>query len=251
MKEIMKLLLKPVYEKYRRLLLRVSSLETIVDYLIESPKYIDSDSIGFNGQKYRKQIFENLLAAFCFEVIVETGTWVGNTTGYMAAKTNIPIYTVELNKRFSALARMRLQDFDNIIFELGDSRRLLAKLARTDVADKRTFIYLDAHWYADLPLKEEIAIIANHWKKFVIMIDDFQVPGDEGYGYDNYGKEKSLTLKYFSKIFSQYGLMPFFPAISSTQETGYKRGCVILAKGAEEIQKLKFMERLSSKESTG
>jgi prepilin-type processing-associated H-X9-DG protein len=54
------------------------------------------------------------------------------------------------------------------------------------MGNKTTFLYLDGHWYADLPLQEEIDLIAANWNGFCILIDDFRAPGDEGYGYDFY-----------------------------------------------------------------
>lgn len=244
MKKIAKLLINPIYKKYQDLLFRVSDLEFAVDYLIESPKYIDSDDSGFNGQKYRKQIFETLMSEIGFEIIVETGTWTGNTTGYMARKTKVPVYTVEKNKKFQSIAKMRLKDFDNITFELGDSPVFLNKLSNTNITKKNTFFYLDAHWNKELPLKDEIEIISNNWRKFVIMIDDFRVPGDDGYGYDNYGEGKSLTLETFLDLFSKCGLISFFPVMSSVEETGGKRGCIILVKDREIMEKLNSIRLL-------
>jgi hypothetical protein len=47
------------------------------------------------------------------------------------------------------------------------------------------FFYLDAHWYDDV-LAEEFDLIAEHWARYVVMIDDFVVPHDPGYEYDTY-----------------------------------------------------------------
>ena len=58
--------------------------------------------------------------------------------------------------------------------------------------EQTLFIYLDAHWEEDLPLAEELAVIARATTRCIVMIDDFQVPGD-GYAYDNYGPGKALV----------------------------------------------------------
>jgi hypothetical protein len=55
------------------------------------------------------------------------------------------------------------------------------------------FFHLDAHWEGDLPLQEEIEIILGRFPNFLIMIDDFRVPGDSGYGFDDYGRGKMLV----------------------------------------------------------
>jgi len=233
-----KLILKSTKKKLKKLDLRIANLEATVDCFLDNPQFKLTETVGFNGQINRKKIFQDLLLAFPFEVIIETGTWVGNTTGYMATISKLPVYTSELNKRFYTLAKMRLSEFSNIYFELSDSREFLKKLAKTDLSGKEAFFYLDAHWHNDLPLEREIQIISENWKHSVIMIDDFQVPGDPGYGFDSYGKGKELSIKTFSSIFSQFGWTPLFPTLPSSQETGKKRGCVVLVpkKGASQVQ---------------
>jgi hypothetical protein len=61
------------------------------------------------------------------------------------------------------------------------------------------------------------------------MIDDFRVPGDAGYRYDDYGRGKSLSMHDFGAQFERLALKPYFPAVSSGDETGAGSGCVVLA----------------------
>jgi hypothetical protein len=89
--------------------------------------------------------------------------------------------------------------------------------------------YLDAHWHQDLPLEDEINIICRHLKDFAILVDDFAVPGDTGYAYDNYGTGKSLDLATFSPCFQRNNLSVFFPSLQSKFESGARRGSVLLA----------------------
>jgi hypothetical protein len=248
MHKLIKFLLAPYFRRYEAMKFRLSNLEIAVDYMIDSPKWMESDKTGFNGQRLRKLIFEELLKAVHFDAIIETGTWLGNTTGYMAKKSNLPVYTCELNRRFYSLARIRLEDIPNIIFSLDDSRSFLNTLAHTEISKKRILFYLDAHWYEDLPLQEELETICSGWKEFVIMIDDFQVPRDKGYGYDSYGKGKELSLGVFSGIISKLGLLSFFPATSSDQETGEKRGCIVLARRGDLSEVLRKVQLLREKD---
>ena len=62
------------------------------------------------------------------------------------------------------------------------------------------------------------------------MVDDFHVPFDSGYGYDDYGAGRSLTADYIEPIVAAHGLRVFYPSTPSAHETGARRGCVILAK---------------------
>jgi len=167
--------------KFQALETRIIFLEAAIETILNSPIYVDAENIGFNGQKIRKMIFNNLCEIFSFESILETGTFTGNTTGYMAKITGLPVYTSESNNVLVALSRKRLAGIDNINCYLMDSREFLKILAEKDISDKKVFIYLDAHGHDDLPLKQEIEIICQAWKTFAIMIDDFQVPGDAGY----------------------------------------------------------------------
>ena len=91
----------------------------------------------------------------------------------------------------------------------------------------RKFFYLDAHWEGDLPLQEEIEIILRRFPNFLIMIDDFRVPGDSGYGFDDYGPTKMLALRDFP-FHEDRRMSVYFPTCRSEVETGTKRGCVVL-----------------------
>ncbi|MEX0827730.1 MAG: hypothetical protein WD005_02140 [Haliea sp.] len=228
-----KLLAKPLYRKYREITLRIASLEAVVDCLLEHPNYVAADHVGFNGQRFRKQIFQELLDLFDFDFVVETGTCTGDTTGYMRQESGLPVVTCELNRRFHAIAKMRLKDLNQITFHLGDSRSFLREFCTETGRICSAMVYLDAHWHDDLPLDEEIEILCEDFERnFVVMIDDFEVPGDAGYGYDDYGKHKSLTMETFEPTFARNGLTPFFPTAPSEHETGARRGCVILARGS-------------------
>ena len=217
---------------------RMKNLETALDCLIENQPWVASDETGFNGQGGRKKLFQQLLETFPFEAIVETGTWLGDTTGDMAGVSNLPLYTCEIDRRFFGLAKARLKDFKNVSLSLSDSRSFLRHLASTDTSRKTVFFYLDAHFYDDLPLGEELDIIAKGWDNLVIMVDDFKVPGDAGYGYDEYGRGKELSLKTYQDILAKHDLVPLFPSITSRDETGKKRGCVVLARSGDWANRL-------------
>jgi hypothetical protein len=210
-------------------------------------KWSDSETVGLNGQRHRKQIFRDLVTACAFDAIVETGTFKGDSAAYMAQTANLPVYTSEVNPRFSLLARIRLRSVSGVRFFYGDSRKFLQRLpAILKSRTKRLFFYLDAHWYADLPLEGELNIISRDWQSFVIMIDDFQVPDDEGYGYDSYGNQ-ALTFERFYNIFSKHRLIPFCPNLASGEETGIRRGCVVLTRENEMVDILAHIPSLYRK----
>jgi hypothetical protein len=68
---------------------------------------------------------------------------------------------------------------------MGDSRGFLKNLVDNGMGNKTTFLYLDAHWYADLPLQEQIDLIAANWNGFCILIDMHR-PHQSGYDVVNH-----------------------------------------------------------------
>jgi hypothetical protein len=181
-----------------------------------------------NGQERRRKIVQELARAIQFDRVLETGTFRGSATEFFAAVFGTPVQTVEANREFFAFSRHRLRRKSQITVEFGDSRAFLRRLAATPTARKETvFIYLDAHGEKDLPLAEELSIIAPAWTRCVVMIDDFQVPDDSGYGYDDYGPGKALVEDYLPvAVLDGWSLM--YPSAASAQETGARRGCCVL-----------------------
>jgi len=213
---------------FRDVLNRLNDLETAVDVLVNSPSYINAPEAGFNGMRGRKQIFLELVAVGDFKTIIETGTYLGDTSGYMAITSGVPVLTCEKNGKLYSLAKMRLKNFPLVKLYNMDSRAFLLDLSKEkNITEGECFFYLDAHWGKDLPLKEEISIIASRWNKFIIMIDDFKVPDDNGYGHDSYG-----TLDYIDMptLRTKYKLCCYFPKIRSNEEPTPPRGCVVLAR---------------------
>jgi hypothetical protein len=192
------------------------------------PELRDPFGGPFNGQRGRQAIFNEIVRLLDVKGVIETGTFRGTTTEFMAQQDGAPIWTVEARPRYYYYAVMRLRRFSQVHISLGDSRTFLKRLVTSnEVPKSRAFFYLDAHWYDDLPLKDEIEIITRHWSNFAIMIDDFEVPGDAGYKFDDYGNGKRLALSYLGPL-STLGLQAFFPRIASGDETGMLRGSVVL-----------------------
>ena len=190
------------------------------------PELCDVWGGPFNGQCFRQLIVTELLQRIRFAAIVETGTFRGTTTLFFARNTRLPIFTVEFDQTSFAFAQRRLRTHSCVVVERNDSRSFLKTLpiATNDCV----FFYLDAHWNADLPLQEETSYIAQRFDSFVIMVDDFQVPGDAGYAFDDYGSGKQLSLRDFP-FHLDAKMHCYFPHCPSTLESGAKRGCVVLA----------------------
>jgi predicted O-methyltransferase YrrM len=189
----------------------------------------------FNGQARRCLLFAALVELLRPAAIVETGSYLGTTTEWMAA-FQVPVFTCESSEENFGFARARLSAIRNVTVTLGDSRDFLRSLLKGPLLDARqeaVIFYLDAHWNADLPLAEEVDLIFSSSQKAVVLIDDFEVPGDSGYGFDTYGPDLTLSASYISAAVQEHRLTTFYPSTPSSSETGMRRGCVVLSKDSE------------------
>ncbi len=185
----------------------------------------------FNGQVGRLSIVTEIFSRTGVVEVFETGTYRGTTTQWFVENTPYRVTTVESSDYQWGYCRARFLLQPRVTVVHGDSRSFLRAVVRDSTrATDTLFVYLDAHWENDLPLREEIAIVFARFPKAVVMVDDFQVPGDDGYGYDDYGASKELTLDYLAPSIKTYGLSCFFPKLPSSEETGAKRGCVVLVR---------------------
>lgn len=198
-----------------------------IDYL--RPGLRGSWGGPLNGQRHRQAMVRELLQLIPFDEIVETGTYRGTSSEFFFHVSGRPVRTVEAHLRYHFYASRRLISYPEIEVTCGDSRSFLRKLATESAARRKAILfYLDAHWNEDLPLVEEIMVIASTWERCVIMIDDFEVPGDYGYAFDDYGPGKALTTAALPRE-ALGGWGCFYPSVPAAQETGARRGCLVLA----------------------
>lgn len=182
-----------------------------------------------NGQAFRQDIVREIVRLVPVEAVVETGTFRGTTTEFLAYLTGSPVYTVESQEREFLYSRRRLAPLQQVVLQRDDSRSFLASLSEDlAVCQATTLFYLDAHWENNLPLADELKIIAEHWQEAVVVIDDFEVPGDPHYLFDDYGPGKRLTASYLPYE-SLHGWSTFYPSRPGCEETGMRRGCAVLA----------------------
>ena len=202
----------------------------------------------FNGQTARQALFVEIIAKTRPDAIVETGTYLGETTELMS-RTGLPVFAIGSNPRNYGFVRARFWRRPNVRLLHADSRTGLLKLfdgALRSLSSRTIFFYLDAHWNDDLPLAEEIDIVFSRCPAAIVMIDDFEVPSDPGYGYDDYGPGKALVAGYIRPAIMAYQLQAFYPSTPSTADYPstpsaaaglavagrLRRGCIVLANGA-------------------
>jgi len=147
----------------------------------------------FNSDPAIETLVKKLHADFDFERFIETGTFMGFTTKWLADTfPDKEIHTVESQKVTYTKAQTLLENCSNVTSYLGNSPVVLRDILQTK---KKTFFYLDAHWADAWPLREEIEEIATSCKdNCCIMIDDFKVP-NRAFQFDTY-KNQPLDLDY-------------------------------------------------------
>lgn len=199
-----------------------------IDYRFR-PHLSEEGGGPFNGQEQRQRVVRDLLRVCRFQAIVEIGTLRGSTTEFLARDSKLPVFSVEATPRYYHYAGRRLRSYPRVRLTLGESRIFVEQLAGdSTVPRENVFFYLGPHWYESLPLREELTIIFRRWAQSVVMIDNFEVPGDPGYAFDDRGPGTRLSLDYLDPL-RHFNFVPFFPSTPSERETGKRRGCVVLA----------------------
>lgn len=176
----------------------------------------------FGGQRDRLRTIRALIDGFEPDAFIETGTFIGSTTRFFCGN-GVPVYTAEVRRDLWLLARLRLGWNSDATVICGDSRVMLRELAEAH-SFRRPFFYLDAHWGSNWPLRDELALVCDHWQDAIIVADDFRVDGDDGYGYDQWLSLDDVRLP--------AGVSAAFPGTPSQAETGARRGTIYLASGA-------------------
>lgn len=168
----------------------------------------------FNGDAQRTATVEALLRDVPCDLAVETGTWIGNTTQWLAR--NLPrAVSIEKDEGCHGVAIMRLSHHTNLELLLGSSDNLLPSICEAN-ASARLFAYLDAHDRPDVPpLLAELRVLSDHGNA-VVLIDDFAVPSTN-FGFGTYAG-RPIDLSFIEPALppgtAVYG--PSYPAVDAT-----------------------------------
>src|SRR5580658_1454491 len=199
----------------------------------------------FNGQAQRCTLYLEMLERLRPAALLETGTYRGTSTEFMARHFAGPIHSCEIDRRCFLGSRRYLERFPQVEVANSDSRAFLRSVLPRIERGAPLLIYLDAHWWEDLPLRDEIAIIFAAGHDAAIMIDDFEVPDDPGYSFDDFGPGKRLSLEMLGFL-ADHPEPLFYPRAHSASETGARRGAVVLSTGARVTEALGAVTRLRS-----
>src|SRR5215216_2479540 len=145
-------------------------------------------SVGFHGDRYLLDVVSTL--GNHVDAFIETGSNVGTTLAYVARTfPGLDCYSCEPDPEAYRRALENTHNLANahLFNELSQDFINILKKDYKDLFTKQVLFWLDAHSYGfQWPLKEEISFITNNFPAAYILIDDFQVPGQEVFGYDHY-----------------------------------------------------------------
>ena len=148
-------------------------------------EYIKQNKLGFEGDLFARNKFQDIIESNGINTVVETGTYLGSTTRYFAQWADI-VHTIEINKYNYEKAKSNLYDCSNVKMHFGNSSQELAKVIATLDKSQPVLFFLDAHWEDYNPLLAELKVIALAGLKPFIAIHDFKVPNKPELGFDSY-----------------------------------------------------------------
>lgn len=181
---------------------------------------------AFNTDVKLAERFLDLREEYKINVAIETGTYHGETTKWLAENFDV-VYTVEYNKIYLEEAQSRMAGYFNIRSYLGSSVDLLGNFLH-ECKDNNVIVFLDAHWYAN-PVLQELDRIYESGIKPVLAIHDFKVPNRPDLGYDLY-PEQNIIYEWEwikQKIDSIYGIDQYNIEYNDYSEKNM-RGCIFI-----------------------
>lgn len=150
--------------------------------------------INFGVPEKETEFLKNILE---LDVFVEGGTYRGGTAKKMSESFR-RVYTIEKSDVMFDIAKENLKDISNVTMLKGDTREHLKQILDNN---NNILFWLDAHWSGgdtygaedECPLIEELDIIFEYPKNYVVLIDDarlFLAPPPYPHKFQNW---QSLT----------------------------------------------------------
>jgi len=181
-----------------------------------------------NGDSNLQNIVKKIVETNNIEVIVETGTHMGWSTGFFSDLVK-NVITTEINETWQTQAKQSLQDKSNIEFILGDSATSLNNILNK-LDNKRVLFFLDSHFNNDKSLDRELEAIKNSKVEPYILIHDFKVPERVDLGYDSWdGHEYSFDnfKNMIESLYKSKGYKGYKLCYNDMSAYG-QRGCIML-----------------------
>ena len=142
--------------------------------------------MGFNRECIRSYIIWRLHRDRDCTSFVETGTFYGHTSAYVKRAFRTPVFTTEIVRTHYLVSKANLIWAGGIQKSLSASPDFLNRVCEPSIIGNNPMFYLDAHWQDHVPLLDELRIIADRCERATIVIDDFMIPWEPKFLYDEY-----------------------------------------------------------------
>ena len=159
------------------------------------PLHLNDNGGPFGFDIHHALEVDYLIHAYGCDGIIETGTFYGDTTLYLAEMySDLPIISCELNSIFYKNAKERLASstkHNNLTLYNESSEKVLRKVLENF---KFPFIYLDAHFLSEdpFPIFKEL----NEIKRGVVCIGDFFIGTAALMHHQMFGDDKPFKMVY-------------------------------------------------------
>lgn len=178
----------------------------------------------FEGDALLHEQMKDIIEHFGIDCVVETGTETGATAAAFAEMV-ANVYTVDNEDKLDRPMP------SNVITHLGDSVEFLDLLLPELCAQYRILFFLDAHLAPEYTrVLEELDILASQsCPDIVIVIHDFQVPGNDELGFDTYDEHGPLCTELIDSRLRQIFPGGSYTASYNKAANGAKRGVGIFS----------------------
>jgi hypothetical protein len=198
--------------------------------------------LPFNGQARRLYNVNSIAFMLKPSYAIETGTYYATSTFVFLGIPSVKkTFSIESNPLFFEISRERYRReivSGQLEVILGDSKIEITKILEHINGESEVILcYLDAHWQGDIPTLYEIQALCEWGGNWVGIIDDFQVPHDDGYGYDQY----SGAIVGPSLLNDKKEIVKLAPREKSTNETGARRGTAYILGGIDRESNAKLL----------
>ncbi len=193
---------------------------------------------AFHGDPQYQGMVDELLGSLQVTDFVETGSFLGRSTAFVAQRwPGVQVHSTEINAGFFQTAQRRLGEMPNVHLHHCHSVQFITDLIQSGRLGELPVFFLDAHWEEDWPLPRELELIRQGCERAIIIIDDFRVPAQTQFSYDDYGADKvcafEAAIPHLARSTVTANLLPRYPR-SEVPNHGNVVGHVVLFQNCEQ-----------------
>jgi hypothetical protein len=180
----------------------------------------------FNGDHFLEQKFLELRDKYGIRYVIETGTYHGHTTKWLAENFE-HVATIEVKEENIREAEKIIPS--SVFMFKGSSSEMLWSAIEGMGCPNNMIIFLDAHWYKN-PVLAELKQIAKSHCLPILAIHDFYNPNDPTMGYDKYPEQGiEYNWEWIKDAVEEiYGDASMYTVEYNKEAAGARRGCIFV-----------------------